>query len=1074
VNRAPQPIERVDTPAEALAVTLGEQGRVDLVRIADLLGLADDAAAVSALGDLIYADPEAGGRWVSARDYLAGDVRRKLSVATSAAADDDTYRRNVAALDRVVPADLGPMEIRASLGAPWIAPRVIEDFAQEVLGKRAQVSFTPGVALWEVEGKWWGGVGDRLMHGTTCKDPFQLLDAALNGRTVTVWDEAWDFETRRNVKTRNVAETVAAEAKVTAMQEKFSTWVWEDAERAKKIAAEFNRRFRSHVPRRSDGSALTFPGLADGVELWPWQKDIVDRIVASPRILCGHPVGSGKTLEMVAAAITLRRFGLATKPMIAVPGHLLEQIAREAQQAFPAGRFLVASKDDLARGSRRLFAARCATGDWDAVIITHESFTSIPVGPQAESDWIFEQKWELADAIRGDDTRSSRSRGAKAVATAMRRLEARLTELRYDVADPDAITFDQLGVDFLAVDELHLFKRLPIVTRAEGFSLGSSKRATDLLLKIRTLAARRGDRPHFAGFTGTPWSNTLAETYVWQTYLQPDRLRAAGIDTFDAWAAMFVRYETRVEVSPDGSGFRMNRRPSEVTNARVLMSMLGEVAELMPASALPLVRPDAAHRTLVAKPSEVQSAFVASLVDRAERIRSGGKGDDNMLVVCNDGRRVALDPALVGLDGPATKLELAADTISAVHHRLAGKVFPGSITPGALQLVLCDMGTPGVRGSQTYGRLKAALVTRGVPAGKVRFVHEATTDKSRAALFAACRDGSVAVLVGSTSKVGIGTNIQTRLTALHHVDAPWRPSDIEQREGRGLRPGNLNKVVDIYRYVTEGTFDAYMWQTLETKARFIQALLSTDLDSDTVADIGEQVLSFGEVKALAAGNPLLLEHAQTLAGVRRLRMLRSVHLQAVTASRKDGKRLSLDASRLRAEATAVGKAVEVYTADAKTVAETYRTVTDRDGHFARQVDAVVVTLARSRDRYSPSARWRGLELRTTDNGSRGEARFSVQVAYRDAGEVTVDRKALRRDPAGTVRNALESWVRSCPERAEQLLVRAGEAEAQAIAAECAADGAVFGHESELTAAEGKLAAIESEMERDAQEHLVAA
>ncbi|WP_251151329.1 hypothetical protein [Cellulosimicrobium sp. Marseille-Q4280] len=1069
VNRAPKPVERVDTAAEAVAVSMGECGRVDLDRVVSLLDLAFDVDPMDALGDLVYADPERGGTVVPARDYLSGNVREKLAAARAAAATNPAYERNVAALAAVVPADLGPTSIRATLGSPWIPARYVADFASDVLGSHPSLTHSAAMGLWEIDSAWYGKPEASLAWGTKRKNPFQILEALLNGRSLTVMDEVWDPGSRTSRKVRNPDETLAAEEKANAMQDRFGTWVWEDKQRAQTLAAEFNRRFRSHVPRVADGSGMTFPGMSSDVTLWDWQKDAVDRITSAPRTAIGHPVGSGKTLSMIASAMTLRRLGLANKPMLAVPGHLLEQIAREAMQAYPAGKFLVASKEDLAGDARRLFAARCATGDWDIVIVTHESLAAMPVSPEAESDWLAEEKYNLADAIRSDETRSSRGRTAKAIASAVKKLDSRLSELRHAVADERTVMFEHLGVDWLGVDEVHYFKRLPIAARAEGFSFGSSKRATDLLLKVRVLGQRNPGRPHFAGFTGTLWSNSLAETFVWQKFFQPEALSAAGIDTFDAWAAMFVRYVTAVEVAPDGSGFRLNRRPVEITNVRALMGMFRQVADLMTSESLPLERPETTWHTEVAEMTDEQAAFVADLAARADALRNGkvAATEDNMLSICNDGRRVALDPHLVGIDGEAGKLELVAERMSEIYSRDAQRAYPGSERPGSLQLALCDQGTPGSKGTQTYGRLKAALMARGVPAGQIRFVHEATTDKARAALFAACRDGSVSILLGSTGKVGVGTNIQTRLAALHHVDVPWRPSDIEQREGRGRRPGNQAKVLDIYRYVTEGSFDAYMWQTNETKARFIHALMTADLEADTISDIGASVLSFGEVKALASGNPLLLEHAEAVSDVRRLRTLHAVHVQHVSDLTSQA-----DMLRMRAhQDTKVAELLQV--ADQRVADAKDRQYLDAKGEDARLASTL---LARHKSYETPVVTWRGLRVGPVrDQSFTALVReVRVELDYREVGKVQVTAKALRRDPAGAVGSALEAWVSRIDERRERLLDGAASDRRQEASLREAAAAAVFDRADDLAAAEARLRTVEREMSSEAEDHQLAA
>lgn len=1060
VNRAPDPIERVATPGEALSVALGE-GTLDLARVASLLDLDTAEEAATALGDLVYADPDLDGAWVTARDYLSGNVRDKLATARHAAETDPSYARNVTALAAVLPTDLDEHDIKVSLGAPWITTTDIEAFLADVLGQRVAVTHTPVVAYWELDRRWIKPSAEAAMlYGTSRMDPYALVEHALNGKAPVVWDEEWDPTTRTTKKVRNQAETLAAEEKVAALAERFATWIWEDGPRAECIKTEYNRRFNSHVTRRHDGSHLTFPGLADGIDLWPWQRDIVDRIVSSPRTLCGHAVGSGKTRSMICAALTLRRFGLANKPLIVVPNHLLEQIAREAQQAYPLGKFLIATKDDLAKDQRRLFAARCATGDWDAVVMTHQAFTSLPVNPDVEAEWLETQKADLRAHLQ--DIGSESGRGAKQVARMLRSFEARISDLRHNTADEDTVLFEHLGVDFIAVDECQAFKRLGFATRAEGFSLGSSKRATDLLLKIDTLGARNPDRPHVAFFTGTPWSNTLAETYVWQRYLQPERLEAAGVDPFDAWAASFVRYETRVEVTPDGGGFRLHRRPSAIQNAADLFTgMFAHVADLLPADAINLQRPDSTVHNITVDPTPRQQAYVSHLSKRADKIRNGGNTSDNMLVVCGDGRKVALDPRLVGLPDDSPKVTEAAARVAAIYNATKDTTYGTHPRPGALQLLLCDLGTPQTGDTQTYGRLRAALAAHGVPADKIRWVHEAKTDKARAALFAACRDGDVAVLLGSTEKVGIGTNIQTRLVALHHVDAPWRPSDLEQRDGRALRPGNLNPHVDIYRYVATGTFDAYMWQTLERKARFIAQAFQADGPVREIEDLGDMVLSYGEVKALATGNPHLLEQATLAAEVKRLRTLRALHQRSVNDARRRADDSSASADRLQRVADALEAAIAT--------AET----TEPNDRETAALERFAVDLRHGRG-YGTT--WRGLELRA-DSPAYGQQRrrgapveIRIAVNYREAGTIEVTRKALRQaapQAAAALVDELTDWLTEAPHRLNRLRAAVDAARRDAADARQVADTSTFTQADALTDAERRLSAVEAAIAREA-------
>ncbi|WP_159601296.1 N-6 DNA methylase [Agromyces humi] len=1059
VGSRPAPATSAETAEEALSICLGETGRVNLRRVAELLGVSV-LQVTGMLGDLVFTDP-ANGQTVTARDYLTGNVREKLAIARRAAErDPQTFTRNVTALEEVMPADLGPLEISVQLGAPWISTDIVVDFTRDVFGRQARVERTDAVAYWEVEGGYTREA--QLAYGTNRMDPTKLLEYGLNGKAPIVTDEiSVGYGQSRRVK--NQQETLAAEEKLRAIQERFAIWVWEDETRADKLIREYNRRFNSHVVRRGDGSYLTFPGMDESVSLWSWQRDAVDRVISSERVLIGHPVGSGKTRSIVSSALTFRRMGLARKPLIVVPNHLLDQISREAQQTYPTAKFLIASKEDLAKNSRRLFAARCATGDWDAVVMTQQAFTSIGVDPTTEEMWLEAQKADLrAHLMDQGGTRA----GAKRVASQIRTFESKIAALRSNTGDPDGITFEQLGVDHVSVDEAHGYRRLSLgPVRAEGFSLGSSKRATDLLLKIETLAERKPGMPIVALYTGTPWSNTLAETFVWQKYLQPRRLEEAGVAQFDPWAAVFVKYETRVEVAPDGGSFRLYRRPAAMQNVPELRLMLAEVADLLTADEIGLERPDATWHNVVVQQGEQQRAFVKNLADRADDIRNSQKRDiggveDNMLMVCNDGRRVALDPELVGIVEKSAAIAAAADSIAENYEAGKDRIYGNSPVPGSFQLVLCDIGTPNGRDGQTYGRLRSELVARGVPAERIRFIHEVNTDKARAHLFSLCREGAVSVLIGSTEKVGVGTNIQTRLAALHHLDAPWRPSDIEQREGRALRPGNRNAHVDIFRFVTEGSFASYMWQALERKARFIGQMYVSSGTIREIEDVSDAVLNYAEVKALAAGNPELLRQAELASEVKRLRTLRAVWLQSINRLNGDAKRLRADAAGLRSKATATREALEVVTE--QTPADL-----DRVHRFAEQLKAGEDWLRTN---------YRGLTIRIShgheyDNGS---VKVKVGVGYRDAKELIYNRGHLRFTVdhlAEQIAADIDGWVDAASQEINSALRSADRYDADAARCDELVGASVFDKSAELAAAELDLAAIEAAITAEAEERL---
>jgi N12 class adenine-specific DNA methylase len=886
VNKRPRRQTRAGSPDEAIRICLDLHGRLDLPTVAGLLDIPADRVPEQLAG-LAYPDP-ASGDWVTAEEYLSGNVREKLRAARAAAAAGEApgnpaqWASNVAALEQAQPTDLQPGEIRAKLGAPWIPPEDVRAFAAALLGQAPKVTCLPVTSQWEVTAP--RGATDTAAAteewGTGRIDAYRLLELTLNGKAPVVYDtvQTPDGETR----VRNQAETMLAEDKQRALAERFGEWAWENPDRCDRLCREYNRLFNSVVPRRYEGAHLTFPGMADGFQPYPHQRDMVHRIISSPASLCPYPVGTGKTPTMFMAARKLRELNLAHKPLIIVPNHLLEQTASEGKRLFPAARILMAARDDLASAhARKLFAARCATGDWDAVVMTHSAFTAIPVRPQTEAAHLTELAARYRQALTAEPGAGKRS--VKQLAKLIDAFETRARTL-LDHRTDDGVYFEHLGADFLMVDEAHYFKNLGIPVRTDGFSVAASKRATDLDMKLRVLR-ERGSRCA-ALFTGTPVSNSLLEMYVLQHYLQPERLDEIGLVSADAWAATFVEFQTSVEVTPDGSGFRMKRRPTKFENVPELLTLFGEVADLRAPGSFAVQRPEARHHTVVIPAGPELRAYVAGLAERADRVRQADPHLDNMLKICSDGRKAALDLSLVGITTARPgKTDAVISNVARIYHENRDLALPGDSPAGprgGFQIVFCDLGTPSPTGdNQVYGKIRDGLLAAGIPAGQVRFIHEATTDQRKAALFADCRAGKVAVLLGSTDKLGVGTNIQNRCVALHHVDAPWRPADVEQREGRALRPGNRNPSVELYRYVSEKSFDSYMWQILERKAWFIGQVLGGRAAGRDVDDIGDATLSYAEIKALATGNPLLLDLAEANAQVTRLRQLATGHTRAV-------------------------------------------------------------------------------------------------------------------------------------------------------------------------------------------------
>ena len=869
---------RADSPEEAVTICLDETGSVTLDRVAALLGI-EAVDARNRLGTLVFDDPLSDQLVPGAR-YLSGNVRVKLREAEAAVADDARFAPNVAALQAVLPDDLLPEEIDARPGATWIEPTDVASFVREALGaSQVAVEHIEVTATWTIAVPTWQkqSVTMTSAWGTDRLDAVNLLTKSLNQTSAVVYDPDGD-----GGRVFNPEATLLAKEKQQVLSDRFAAWIWEDEDRAERLAGRYNELFNSVVLPSWDGSHQTLPGLSSAFRPHQHQLDAAWRSVQEPAVMLGHAVGAGKTATMAIAGMEMKRLGLVSKPAYVVPNHMLEQFSAEFLQAYPLANVLVATRDATAADARKEFVARCATGDWDAVVITHDAFVRIPVSKEAETDYLDSQ----VSAYRTAQAKSTAEYGlsVKKLEAAIIRMEERIKESREDGRRLDGVTFEETGVDYIFLDEAHVAKNLAFPTRIQGVGGSGSKRAMDIELKLRVLRERHGDRvATFA--TATFVANSISELYVMQRYLQPDALAAAGIATFDAWAANFGRTVTNLELAPDGGSYRMKDRFARFANVPELVSMFSEVADIRTAEQLALPTPNllgGRAEVVVVPPSDRLITYVESLVARAEAVSRGAvrPEEDNMLKVTGDGRKAALDLRLVGLhpDPDGGKIGAAADRISRIWVDNKDRQYPEQgARRGALQLVFCDIGTPR-REWNVYDELKSQLMDRGVPAEAVRFMHDAKNDREKAELFAQCRSGSVGVLIGSTEKMGVGTNVQARAVAVHHVDCPWRPADIEQREGRILRQGNLNRDVEILRYVTESSFDVFMWGTVERKAGFIaqvtrgDATLSRQLD-----DVGEQSLSYGEVKALATGNPLIMEKAGVDSEVAKLERMASAH-----------------------------------------------------------------------------------------------------------------------------------------------------------------------------------------------------
>ncbi|TAN03219.1 MAG: DEAD/DEAH box helicase [Rhodanobacteraceae bacterium] len=868
-----QVVHSCDSLTDAISVVKDRSGSLDVDEMAGLLEKSEAAVRSDLLErGLAFVDPTTS-ELVEADVYLSGNVREKLRVAEAA---QDGFEANVAALKKVIPADLAPNEIRATLGSTWIPESDYTAWITELLGKEVGVSFSANTGAWQISATKWdrqNGSEGALKFGTSRIDAYTLIEQALNQQVPTIRDrDPYD----RDKYVTNAAATLEARERQEALKKEFSTWVWQDDARAQRLARLYNDTFNCYAPWEPDGSHMTLPGYSQWHKLHAHQVNAIWRVVAGGRnALLGHVVGAGKTLTMVCAGMELRRLGKARKPMYVVPNHMLEQFSVEFLRAYPAANILVASKADFQGDKRRVLLSRIATGDWDAVVVTHSTFERIKLAPDYLKGYIEDRVDEIVaelEALKGD-----RGMSFKELQRAKKVWEARLERLAAGKEKDDVLSFDELGVDWLFVDEAHLFKnlyRFTKMSRVAGLPNSNAERAFDMLLKTRCVMERRGSECGVVFATGTPVSNSMAEMWVMQHYLQPAALERADVRFFDAWATNFGEVVTAIELAPDGSRYRTNARFARFVNLPELMGMFAEVADVKTAEMLRLPVPEATKEVVVAKASAALKEYVAGLVDRVDKIHDGNVDprEDNMLKVTNDGRKAALDMRLVDPDAEDTqgsKVNLCVENVYGIWRETADN--------RGTQLLFCDLSTPGKVGFDVYHDVKAKLMRKGVPEAEIAFIHDYDTDAAKERLFESVRSGAVRILLGSTTKMGVGTNVQTRLVALHHLDAPWRPADVEQREGRIIRQGNSNANVRLFRYVTEGSFDSYIWQTLETKAKFIAQVMSGDRAMRTAEDLELAALSYAEVKALASGNPMVLEKAGIDAEVAKLSVLRSQH-----------------------------------------------------------------------------------------------------------------------------------------------------------------------------------------------------
>ena len=889
--RPERTVTSVDTPSEALAVSIGEHGKVDLPYMAELLGTPGDYERItSELSGVIFkdpaadpTDPEAG--WQMADEYLSGDVRAKLRMAQFAAETNPEFAVNVDALTKAQPRELEASEIDVRLGATWLDPDIIQKFMTETfqipyyLRHAVKVRYSPYTAEWRVEGKTATGRGDIISsetYGTSRANAYKILEETLNLKDVRIYDTIEDAEGKPK-RVLNKRETMLAQQKQQVIKDAFANWVWQDPQRRIALVKQYNELFNSTRPREYDGSHIHFVGMNPEITLREHQRNAIAHVLYGGNTLLAHEVGAGKTYEMAASAMEAKRLGLCQKSLFVVPNHLTEQWASEFLNLYPNAKLLVARRKDFETANRKKFCARIATGDYDAVIIGHSQFERIPLSFERQERIIQEQIYETLAAINELKVHAGENFSIKQMEKTRKTLETKLEKLRSDERKDDVITFEQLGVDRLFVDESHFYKNLFLTTKMRnvaGLSTSEAQKSSDMFGKCRYLDEVTGGRGVVFA-TGTPVSNSMTELYTVMRYLQYSTLQQKKLTHFDCWASTFGETTTAIELAPEGTGYRARTRFAKFFNLPELMSMFKEVADIKTSDQLHLPVPEAKFETVVAKPSEIQKEMVQELSKRAAEIHSGAvdASVDNMLCVTNDGRKIGLDVRLMNPmlpDDPNSKLNVCVQNVL--------KIWEEGKDQKLTQLLFCDLSTPKNDGNfNVYDDIRKKLIAAGVPENEIEFIHNADTETKKAALFSKVRSGDVRVLLGSTAKMGAGTNVQSRLVAVHHLDVGWKPSDMTQRNGRIIRQGNMNKEVKVFNYVTEGTFDAYLWQTLENKQRFISQIMTSKSPVRSCEDVDEQALSYAEIKALCAGNPLIKEKMDLDVQVAKLKVLKADH-----------------------------------------------------------------------------------------------------------------------------------------------------------------------------------------------------
>ena len=888
--RSHKPAEKVDTAVEALALSIGEKAHVDMDYMGKLTGK-DEETLFSELTGVVFLNPAYTGendgreKYLPADEYLSGNVRQKLAVAQGKAEQDPQYQINAEALARVQPTDLTASEISVRLGATWLDTEYVRRFIFETLGtpRSAQwgmkVHYSGITGEWRIEGKSTdrGNVKAISTYGTKRINAYEIIEDTLNLKDVRIFDYQYDAEGRK-VAVLNKKETAIAQGKQELIKEAFAEWIWKDIDRRDAICKTYNILFNSNRPREYDGSHINFNGMNPEITLRKHQVNAIAHILYGGNTLLAHVVGAGKTFEMVAAAMESKRLGLCQKSLFVVPNHLTEQWATEFLQLYPAANILVATRKDFETKNRKKFCGRIATGDYDAVIIGHSQFEKIPMSVERQRAILEQQIDEIMMGISEAKREKAENFTIKQMMKTQKGLQAKIDKLNDQSRKDDVVTFEELGVDRIFIDESHYFKNLFLYTKMRnvgGIAQTEAQKSSDLFMKCRYLDEITGGRG-IVFATGTPISNSMVELYTIQRYLQMNALQEQGLQHFDAWAANYGETVTAIELSPEGTGYRAKTRFAKFYNLPELMSVFKNVADIQTADMLKLPVPEAHYHNIALKPSEYQKEIVASLAERAEKVRNRevDSSVDNMLLITNDGRKLALDQRLVNPmlpSDPNSKAAKCAENVFEIWRRTAGQ--------RSTQMIFCDLSTPKDDGTfSVYDDIRAKLLELGIPENEIAFIHNAKSEVQKKDLFGKVRSGQVRILLGSTQRMGAGTNCQQKLIALHHLDCPWRPSDLQQREGRIIRQGNENPEVDIYSYVTEGTFDAYLYQLVESKQKFISQIMTSKSPVRSAEDVDEQALSYAEIKALASGNPMIKEKMDLDIEVSKLKLLKANHL----------------------------------------------------------------------------------------------------------------------------------------------------------------------------------------------------